>query len=283
MYFTLDVIEIIHYSKSKYFHDNGVRKQFITPYNPTAFADLGTIDYLVADTNALSLDNTLKVRQIYIPGILYNLQQDNLSQRIHTRAEKQFASPSSSSSGIIPKLPKKILQLQEENGVQDGVIEEESASKDTEESKENKGIKEEEEEEEEEKQQEEDNEDHPKSAKSKDNHESGDVSLVISLKEALRLRKSIDRQDTQQSENTGLVNYTSESEIDHHPLASTYIPTRGALPTSLAQLSEAKTLICIADREEKEKKEGKAENVNIGEEDERRLSIDSVRRKSYYF
>ena len=82
IYFTLDIIEIIHYRKNEFSQKKGLRKHFISTYNPTSFANFGLIDYVVMDQSALNLQNKLRVKNIYLDRRLYNIKQEELSVKV---------------------------------------------------------------------------------------------------------------------------------------------------------------------------------------------------------
>jgi len=245
IYFTLDVIEMIHYCKCRYQKKEGSRSHFITPYNPSAFADLGTIDYVITDTTALSLDSHLKVLQVYVPGVLYTIQQDDLTEKVLQRSEREFLSPSSLSecSRVHDRISsKKIMELPDETDQHSSrEINHRNIRK----------IKHEETEENEKNSDEESQYLH--TVEDGQPKHTDDNSIVISLKEAMRARR--DSANSQMN----LLTLKTENELDQQ-LPSTHLATNN-LPTSMGLMPDPSN----KDKEEgNPKKEGEEiENLRL--------------------
>ena len=227
IYFTLDLIEIIHFCKSRYVRNVGVRKHFITPYNPSALEDLGTIDYIIADTTSLSLDNSLRVQQIYVPGTFYTIQQEKVGEKVQVRSEREFLSPSSATSQAssvpsevdVKRITKKITELPDESDEQSSIIEDHRQEM-------TEG----------------DEEGHLHKETEEVKETEGDVSMVINLQQAILMR-----QDSINSRGN-LLQMRSEEDIDGMQESPQHVAmTETVFPSSLAHLSETRMLNSVRD------------------------------------
>jgi hypothetical protein len=87
-YFVLDIFEIVHYKNIQYSQTKGIRNHFVDTYTPTAFGNLGMLDYAIIDQSAFNLDNKLKVKYVYTDKKLYTIKQDEMLPKVMNMLEK---------------------------------------------------------------------------------------------------------------------------------------------------------------------------------------------------
>ena len=220
IYFTLDIIDIVHFYKSSTSYDIGTRKHFIIPYNPTVFANLGTIDYAVIDSTALTCDNPLKVQQIFLSGVFYSFRRSDLNDKLSVQLETELLSPTSTKFSDdlthhnFKKSARDFVRIYEEGNNHDAPIQEED-SKESQDSKDS-----------------EDKDIVDLNAISPDiSPRKGDEGsmMIISLKQAMK-----SRQDSEQTAMIGLETEVMDTERDQRVSTN----TQAILPASIGYLSD---------------------------------------------